>query len=189
MKGIIFNLLESTVTRQHGEDLWDTLLEETQLDGVYTALGSYPDEELMKLVGAATSVLNLPSETFIRWFGRNALPILAERYPEFFEGHNLTRDFLLTLNDIIHPEVRKIYQGADVPQFTFDLPSDDVLVIGYRSARKLCSLAEGLIEGATAHYGEDVVIEQPSCMKRGDDECILVCSFKKGEQSDGQLFV
>ena len=66
MKGIIFNLLESTVTRQHGEDFWDTLLEETQLDGVYTALGSYPDEELMKLVGAATSVLNLPSDTFIR---------------------------------------------------------------------------------------------------------------------------
>jgi hypothetical protein len=44
MKGIIFNLLEEVVIRDHGADTWDELLSATCLDGAYTSLGSYPDE-------------------------------------------------------------------------------------------------------------------------------------------------
>ena len=40
MKGIIFNLLEDVVVRNHGEDPWDQLLTATGLDGAYTSLGS-----------------------------------------------------------------------------------------------------------------------------------------------------
>lgn len=180
MKGIVFNLVEELVSREHGEATWDTLLEAADLDGSYTALGNYPDEDLGKLVAGALAALNKPSDVIIRWFGRNALPLLHRRYPEFFEPHGSARDFLLTLNDIIHPEVRKLYPGADVPVFVFDTPSDDVLVMGYRSLRKLCSLAEGFIEGAADHFGEEVEIEQSQCMNRGDHECVIVCSFKGG---------
>ena len=55
----------------------------------------------------------------MRWFGREALPLLADRYPDFFEQHPRHQPFLLTLNRIIHPEVRKLYPGADVPNFEF----------------------------------------------------------------------
>jgi hypothetical protein len=46
MKGIIFNLLEEVVIRDHGADTWDELLSATCLDGAYTSLGSYPDEHI-----------------------------------------------------------------------------------------------------------------------------------------------
>lgn len=36
MKGIVFNLLEDSVTESHGEDAWDELLEATDLDGSAT---------------------------------------------------------------------------------------------------------------------------------------------------------
>jgi len=179
MKGVVFNLLEEAVRNQYGEDTWDELLEAAHLEGVYTSLGSYHDEELLKLVEVAERKLATPADSIVRWFGRSALPLLAERYPGFFNAHQSTRPFLLTLNTIIHPEVRKIYPGADVPVFDYDTSATDVLVMGYSSARKLCAFAEGLIEGAAAHYAETVDIVQPKCMSRGNDKCVLRITLHK----------
>jgi hypothetical protein len=87
--------------------------------------------------------------------------------------------FVLTLNNIIHPEVRKLYPGADVPVFDFATPKADTVEVGYVSKRKLCAFAEGLIEGSAKHYKEEVIIKQPKCMLRGDPKCVLVCTFRK----------
>jgi hypothetical protein len=179
MKGIVFKLLEESVRGEFGEDTWDDLLDAAGLDGAYTSLGSYPDAELTKLVEAASARLNLPPDEVIRWFGRRALPLMAANYPAFFTPHTTTRSFVLTLNGIIHPEVRKIYPGADVPEFDFDTSSDEVLVMGYQSPRKLCALAHGLVEGAAAHYGEEATFEQSRCMHRGDEKCVFHISFHK----------
>ena len=173
MKGIVFNLLEQVVTRDYGENTWDDLLGSAGLTGAYTSLGSYPDEHLGRLVGAASVALNVPAQDLIRWFGREALPALAQAYPVFFAPHTDTRSFLLTLNDIIHPEVRKLYPGADVPDFDFALLPNGNLKMGYDSHRRLCAFAEGLIEGAAAHFTELVAISQPLCMVRGDARCEL----------------
>jgi hypothetical protein len=178
VKGVVFNLLEQLVARDFGEDTWDALLDESGLDGVYTSLGSYPDEDLMKLVGAASNVLDMPADNVVSWLGRNALPLFAMRYPQLFEPHDSARSFVLTLNDIIHPEVRKLYPGADVPEFDFD-SRGELLVMGYRSPRKLCSFAEGLLLGAADHFGERLTIEQPACMKRGDEQCVLEIAFAR----------
>src|SRR5690349_8670133 len=104
MKGIVFNLLEEVVTREHGAATWDALLDAADLDGAYTSLGSYPDDEAHKLVMAASGALGIPPNEVLRWFGREAMPILADRYPGFFKPHKTTRPFLLSLNSIIHPE-------------------------------------------------------------------------------------
>lgn len=184
MKGIIFNLLEDVVGNGFGPAAWDTLLEKAKLDAAYTSLGSYPDEELLRLVSAASEVLQKPVEDVLRWFGVAAIPLLFQRYPSFFTPHQDTRSFLLTLNDIIHPEVRKLYPGADVPDFTYELTSagHDRLTMIYRSKRRLCMLAEGFIQGSAAHYGEAVGIDQRECMHRGDSRCVFDISTRKHPQ-------
>lgn len=173
MKGIVFNLLEEVVRREYSEDEWDELLEEAQVEGAYTSLGNYPDGELLRLVGAASARLDKPAASIVRWFARNALPLLAEKYGRFFAEHRSARTFLLTLNDIIHPEVRKLYPGAEVPDFTFDVSSKETLVIRYGSARKLCAFAEGLIEGAANYFDEELTLHHPECMDRGDEACVI----------------
>ena len=179
MKGVVFNLLEAVVQREYDDDTWEALLEQANVGGAYTSLGNYPDEEMMKLVAAASSLLKTPPDDIVRWFGRNALPFLAQKHPNFFDAHKSTRTFLLTLNDVIHMEVRKLYPGADVPVFNYDTSSPEVLLMEYRSHRKLCALAEGFIEATAAHYGEELALEQPECMKRGDDKCVLRISVRK----------
>ena len=167
------------MTQAHGEPVWDDLLEAAGLEGSFTSLGNYPDEDLFKLVNAACSALKKTPDEVLRWFGVQALPLLAQKYPAFFEKHPSTRPFVLTLNAIIHPEVRKLYPGAQPPTFGFDTSSADVLVMNYRSKRKLCALAEGFLEGASAHFGERIHIEHPLCMHRGDESCRLELSFAK----------
>lgn len=179
MKGIVFNLLEDIVRREYGEETWDLLLERSGLDGSYTSLGSYPDEDMNKLVTAAAAALDLPADDVLRWFGRNALPILAQKFPQFFSPHRSTRSFLLALNEVIHPEVHKLYPGAEVPVFDCDSASEDLLLMGYSSPRRLCAFGEGLIEGAAAHFGERVVLDQPKCARRGDEKCLFRISFTR----------
>ncbi len=179
MKGIIFNLLEEVVTQHLGAETWDQLLADAGLDGVFTSLGNYPDEYLFKLVGAASAALGKPPAEIVRWFGAKAMPLLAQKYPQLFARHTSARAFILTLNSIIHPEVRKLYPGADAPDFVFDASSPDALVMLYFSKRKLCALAEGLSEGAAEHFGETVSIRHPQCMHRGDACCRIELSFLK----------
>jgi hypothetical protein len=107
------------------------------------------------------------------------MPLLAEKYPAFFTAPTSTRRFLLTLNDIIHPEVRKLYPGAHVPIFDFDSSAPDVLVVGYKSERKLCALAHGFVEGAADHYQEELSFVQAQCMHRGDGKCVFRIAFSK----------
>jgi hypothetical protein len=182
VKGVVFNLFEEAVEREYGEEMWDTLLDSAELEGSYTSVGSYPDEDLGKLVHAASAALSIPPEDLVRWFGSAALPRLADRYPHFFEPHRSTRDFLLTLNDIIHPEVRKIYPGAEVPVFTYYPAPNQALMMGYKSRRRLCHFGEGLIEGAAAHYGDEVTIEQLKCVQRDDAECVYWVTFGNGKR-------
>lgn len=177
MKGIIFNLLQEVVEQEHGDATWDAVLQASGVSGAYSSLGNYPDEELGRIVMAASKGLNVPPPDVIRWFGRRAIPLLAARYPQFFSPHTSTLKFLLTLNTIIHPEVRKLYPDADVPEFDFESPAPEVLHLVYRSHRKLCALAEGFVEGAAGHFGERVTLEQTECMHRGDDRCLIVARF------------
>ncbi|WP_069086644.1 heme NO-binding domain-containing protein [Pseudomonas sp. TCU-HL1] len=177
MKGIVFNLLEEVVIRHQGENAWDALLDSAGLDGVYTSLGSYPDEQIYRLVGAASQMLAMPPFEVLRWFGQEAMPALANRYPAYFSPHDSTRTFVLSVNAIIHPEVRKIYPGADVPTFGFHDELDGALLMVYRSPRRLCALAQGFVEGAAAHFHEKLDFEHLHCMHRGDPECRCRITF------------
>lgn len=55
MKGIIFNLAEEVVSDAYGPDTWDDLLDAWGVDGAYTSLGNYPDDDLHRLVAAGCS--------------------------------------------------------------------------------------------------------------------------------------
>lgn len=179
MKGIVFNLLEEAVCAAHGSDAWADLIDAAGVSGVYTSLGSYPDEDVVALVQAAARMLGQPDHEILRWFGRAAMPMLAHRYGDFFKGHDGARSFVLSVNAIIHPEVRKLYSGAGCPHFHFEEGGDGALLIGYRSPRRLCHLAHGFVEGASDHFGETVKIEHLQCMLEGHALCRMAARWSR----------
>lgn len=170
LKGIIFNIVEEVISQASGPETWDELLTLTELSGIYTSLGSYPDKELMDLVAAASKLSDTPTPELLEFVGQESIPLLNERFPKFFDDAPNARTFILGLNTIIHPEVRKLYAGASCPHFKF-VETPGTLTLGYNSPRKLCHLAQGFIQGLARHYGEQIAMEQPSCMHDGAPMC------------------
>ncbi len=178
MKGIILNLVEDAVVAEHGAPVWDAVLDEARLDGIYTSLGNYPDGDVMRLLAACSDVLGVAPRELTHEVGRRAVLGLAVRYPHHFAGHHCLRTFLMSLDDVIHAEVRKLYPESRPPEFWFEGDEDDTLLVHYRSPRRLCALAVGMIRGAAEHYGETVSITHHSCMLDGADHCTLLLSFE-----------
>jgi hypothetical protein len=171
MKGVVFNLLEAVVTAEHGAAVWDDLLDAAGVSGAYTSLGNYDDAEIEALAAAAANALSIERNDVLRWFGQKAIPVLAGLYPDFFKPHDSAKPFVRGVNDIIHTEVRKLYVGAACPHFGIREHDDRALSMTYRSARRMCALAQGFIEGAAAYYCEEVELEHLACVDDGDAAC------------------
>jgi hypothetical protein len=182
VKGIIFNLLEEVVSNDFGVDSWDDTLDAAGLSGAYTAIGNYADSDFIALLAGLPNEVG-DERSRLQWFGRRAMPLLAQRYSVFFSPHASAIPFLVSLNDVIHAEVRKLYPGAEVPDFEIGAVGPASVTLHYRSQRRLCWLAEGFILGAADYYEQGVSIDQTACMHLGDDHCTLVCTLDEGRNA------
>ena len=179
MKGVVFDILNEMVEEKFGFQAWESILDQAGLDGIYVTTETYSDEELLKLVAAAEAVSGIPAAELVKEFGRYMLPSFVKSHPVFFEGQPSLRQFLLTVDRVIHVEVRKLYPDAGLPTFDYGDETDDPtkLVMIYKSPRKLCALSEGLIDGAAIYFGEKYSLEHEVCMHKGADHCELKMEF------------
>ncbi|MEZ6060790.1 MAG: heme NO-binding domain-containing protein [Planctomycetaceae bacterium] len=177
MKGIAFTLLNELVEQKFGMEVWDSLLESTGQDGVFTAAASYPDQAILNLVAALSQHSGIAAEDLVRAFGEFMFTGFAQQYPSFFPDGISARELLKSVDGIIHVEVKKLFPDALLPRFEYEEPSADRLVMIYRSERQLCALAEGLINGAAAWFGEPIQHSQTKCTHRGDDHCRFELTF------------
>ncbi len=180
MKGIIFKHFESFVVDNFGEDVFEDVLDSTELitEGPFVGPGTYPDEDLFALVGTAIGKLGIPLNDALYAFGTYLFDHLAAAAPVFVESSADLRTFLLTIHSVIHVEVRKLFPGADTPDFSYEEPADDRLVMHYTSKRKLCPLVRGLLDGAAKSFGESIVCTETSCVHEGADQCTFQLTFE-----------
>lgn len=173
MKGVIFSVLEEVVVDRFGEDVWDDTLRRARLDGVYTSLGDYPDSEVFGIIDALAAQLGVSAADVQVLGGQAGFSALAGRHPHLITDFAGWRDLLMHLDDIIHPEVHKIYAGANAPSFSATATSDGI-TLRYSSSRRLCRLAEGLAKGAGDWFGATLTVHHESCIELGDPQCVLV---------------
>lgn len=144
MKGIIFNVVEEVVTELFDAATWDHLLDQAKVDGSYTALGNYEDHELEAIVAAGCVATGEDRDGLLRIVGRRSLTKLCDRVPDSVIAAPDAFAFIESVNDIIHPEVLKLYPGSAPPVFHCERVADSLRVT-YRSTRDLGGLAEGLL--------------------------------------------
>ncbi|MEM9040184.1 MAG: heme NO-binding domain-containing protein [Actinomycetota bacterium] len=172
MKGLLFNVVEDVVTDVLDADAWDDAIENCGASGAYTSLGNYDDGELVGIVGEVAEMADLSVDETVRLAGRDGFAHLAAREPDVIAGYDGWRAVLLSLDDIIHPEVLKLYPGAQVPRFRV-IDDGPEMVLEYSSERGLCALADGLIVGCANWFGASVEVRHDSCIHRRDDVCLL----------------
>ena len=173
MKGILFNVVEDVVTEAMSADAWDDVVEAAGVDGSYTSLATYPDSDLNALVAAIAAAADLSAEQTLTLAGRLGFKHLATRNPHLLDGIDGWQQLVESLDDIIHPEVRKIYPDAEVPGFA-TTEIDGGLRVVYTSRRQLCALAEGLIIGGGEWFGCELTVEHERCVRQGGDDCTMV---------------
>lgn len=174
MKGVVLQLLGRCARDAFGEEVWRQALADAGAVEPFDPQRTYPDAEFNAVVETLAKGRGISTDDAQRWFGESAIAHFHAMAPGMFDKHQDSWSFLLTLNDIIHPQVRRDYPGASAPDFGFDANDAGELVLTYHSERRMCAFAEGLILASMRHYGDPPVVRHERCMHRGDPHCKFV---------------
>ncbi|HDN80234.1 MAG: hypothetical protein DRI61_13995 [Chloroflexi bacterium] len=176
MKGIIFKLFEEYTENALGREVLTEAKRRCGLEkAIFLATSSYPDEQLFSLVKAVAEVAQKSVDEVLYECGKYAIKPLSEIYSPFFRAES-AKDFLKKM-DRVHVSMTRSLPDARPPRFTYREPSERELVIVYRSPRRLCTFAKGLIAGVAEYFQEQITVEEKHCMKQGHPACELHLTF------------
>lgn len=180
MKGMVFNLLEDFIVEVASYDQFEEIYAATSLvtKEPFVGPGIYPDEDFFALVARSSAALGLEPAQAVEAFGAFAFAKLVGAHPEFARAFSDAKSFIMAVNDIIHVEVRKLYPGVKLPEFTYDETASGSLIITYHSERQLCFFMLGLMKGCGDFYGQTIGIKHSKCVFEGGDHCVFVLTFE-----------
>jgi len=180
MKGIVINILEQMVCEKFGEETMEEVYDKVSFKSdapPFVGPLTYPDEDILAIVSFLVEKTAIPPDDLLFEFGKYMFPVFYQYYPIFFENVDSPITFLASVNDIIHVEVRKLFQEAMPPSVKIIPVDDNHVTLYYQSERKLCRLLEGLLEGVATHFMRKVTYNQRQCMKNGADQCVYEVTF------------
>lgn len=160
MKGIIFTEFLEMVEQGYGWDVVDEIIIQSYLpnDGAYTAVGTYPYEQLITLVQSLSQKVDVSVAELLIVYGRFLFGRFFVSYRHFFDNIDNSFQFIQQIDNYIHVEVRKLYPDAELPQFTYNTISPSTLEVIYCSERPFADFAQGLLQGCIDHFSEQVIL-------------------------------
>ena len=160
MNGLLFTEFMEMVETTWSFDLVDTLIDRSQVSsgGIYTAVGSYPQEEMVALVKTLAEETETPIDQIERTFGKYLFRRFALEYPQYFTGIRDCFQFLARLDEIAHAIVRKHFPDSDPPTIIVEQSPGRLSLTGF-SETPFSHLAQGMIEGCIAHFGGGEVLQ------------------------------
>jgi len=93
----------------------------------------------------------------IESYGEYLFNRLAKLYPNITQFKS-SFDIITHVDNLIHPEVKKLYPDADLPEFTIIEQTRNTIRLQYKSNKGLHQLAKGLILGAGIFYNEKLTV-------------------------------
>ena len=162
MKGMLFISFLDLVESQYGPETLESVLSEVAPEngGIYTAAGDYAHTELIALIVALSSQTQVSVSHLVKSFGMYHFAEFISAYPQLFTGLDSSFSLLEKVDSFIHQEVKLLYPGARPPKFDYHRVNDDTIELLYQSPRCMCDVAEGLIQGCAAYYGEKIGVKR-----------------------------
>ena len=162
MKGMVFTEFLEMVEDLFGWEVAEDIVEENDLPsgGAYTAVGTYSHEEMVAMVVSLSEKTGMAIPDLLKAYGKHLFGRFNSLYGSFFENVTGTFNFLSSIDQYIHVEVRKLYPEAELPKFDYEYPDENTLIMIYSSSRPFADFAEGLLIGCVEHFGEEISIDR-----------------------------
>ncbi|XP_065159270.1 guanylate cyclase soluble subunit beta-1 [Atheta coriaria] len=165
MYGFVNHALELLVIKSFGEEIWETIKKnaELQMEGQFLVRQIYEDELTYNLIGAAVEVLKIPATAILELFGKTFFEFCQDSgYDKILQVLGATpRDFLQNL-DALHDHLGTLYPGMKAPSFRCtERPEDGALILHYYSDRpSLEYIVIGIVKAvASKLHGTEVEVE------------------------------
>ena len=161
MKGIIFTKLMEMVELEYGYDTVDKVLSNSNLEhkGSYTSVGHYPFTEMVTILDELSKETSRPVQTHMQQLGKFIFEYFIDAHTTFLSQHNTLFDFLESVENHIHIEVKKLYPKAELPTFETERVNEEHLKMTYNSKRKMSHFAHGIIQKASQYYNQPCSIQ------------------------------
>lgn len=162
MKGIVFREFIEMVENEFSLEIADAIISASELstNGAYTSVGTYPHTEMVSLVVNLSQQTGQPVPALLNHFGRHLFKRFTVIHPRYVNNYHSAFELLQQLDGNIHVEVKKLYDDAELPSFSYESLPDGGMHFDYRSHRGLADFAEGLIQGCIAHFGHPVTVSR-----------------------------
>jgi predicted hydrocarbon binding protein len=173
MHGIIFNQLRSYAQARLGEHGWERVLREAGLPSrMYLAFQSYPDEEAVALVSAASRLAGHSVRFLLEDFGEFLVPGLLKIYQPLIQPEWTILD-IVEHAERIHERVRRD-PHAKPPRLECERLDMSTIRVVYASPRKLCGVGIGFVRGLAGAIRQPVDVMEQQCMHEGAPHCVFI---------------
>lgn len=173
MHGILFTEFKKFVEADLGPDKWSNIVP-AESGRIYLPSHMYPDEELFELFDAASKAASVPRNALIERFGTAIVPSLLRIYRALLDPKWRTLELLEHADETIHRVVRLKAPSFRASKLAVSRLNGREVKVLYRSPRRLCAFARGIVRGMAKSYGETALIDEQTCMLQGDESCTIV---------------
>lgn len=160
MKGVLFTEFIEMIEDLMGLEFTNKVIDDACLEngGAYTAIGSYPHQDMFKLLESLSKHANSPQDKILKGYGECLFHRLSPSFQKELTTNPSTFSFLLQFGDIIQMETLKLHPEASMPTFSARHLGPGTMEFHYTSPRKLADLVEGLLLGCISYFNENIKV-------------------------------
>ncbi|CAM5076462.1 unnamed protein product [Natator depressus] len=160
--GFINTCLKSLIIEKFGEETWETLKTQAEVQDTFMTYTVYDDVITLKLIQEACKILDVSEDVVLKLFGEYFFTFCKmSGYDRMLRtlGGNLT-EFIENL-DALHSYLALSYQEMNAPSFRVEKRTDGAMLLHYYSDRRgLCHIVPGIIESvARDFFNSEVTME------------------------------
>lgn len=178
MHGSIFVFFKRYIETKYDFNTWLELVKNAKTEKTnYNMHEVYPDEDIHKLIHAASDMTHLPVFKLQEKFGEALVPNLLLIYNQYINPQWKTLDMLENTECVMHRAVKKHEPKTAPPALNVTRVNKNKLIIDYYSKRRMGSLAIGIIKGIAKYYHEETNIVIESATKPDDERVQIQVSY------------
>lgn len=174
MHGLLFKSMKDYVVENHGKEAWVDVCRAADIDKrIYLTIDTYPDEELIRIFDVTADRVGSSVPELLASYGRFAAGQLLDTHRNVVEDDWDALDLLANADDVIDV-LSSRNSDLELPELACRRDGPERVTVEYRSGRRLCFVAKGIVHGIGDRYGAELTVSENSCMHEGAEYCELV---------------